>query len=195
MHATELTAASLTDPAQREQAVAELRLFLRAGLGRSFGRQLDDALLDDVAQDAVVRVLARLDDFAGRSRLSTWAMSIAVREALQHLRRQRTEHLSLEDAMRAGHQLLTCPQAPDDLQQAALRRHLQAGIAEALSPVQRDALLAELGGLPLMEIARRQGRSRGALYKSLHDARRKLRRYLEAAGIDADALGVGRVSA
>ena len=67
---------------------------------------------------------------------------------------------------------------------------LRRGVAEALTERQREATLAKLGGLPLMEIARRLGTSQGAVYKLLHDARRRLAIHLaevEPAG-DAEEL-------
>ena len=194
MSTADLTAAALRDPALQEAATAELRDFLRRGLARSFGHQLADADLDDLTQDATAQVLLQLDRFGGRSRLSTWAMSIAVNEALQLLRRRRHRALALADAIDRGHRLLAAPDRPADAVERNLARAeqvalLRRGIAAVLSEPQREALLAEIGGLPLAEIAARQRKSRGALYKSLHDARRKLRDYLVERGVRPEDLG------
>ena len=48
------------------------------------------------------------------------------------------------------------------------------------------ALTAELGGMPLPQIAEKLGSNTNSLYKLLHDARKKLRRGLEAAGFTSD---------
>ena len=59
-------------------------------------------------------------------------------------------------------------------------------IREQLTQKQRDALLAELKGMPQEEIGRRMGSNRNAIYKLTHDARKRLKAGLEAAGYTAD---------
>jgi RNA polymerase sigma-70 factor (ECF subfamily) len=62
---------------------------------------------------------------------------------------------------------------------------LQTAIAEALSAHQREVLVAiTLNGVPIDVLAERLNTTRGALYKTLHDARKKLRRRLAADGFD-----------
>lgn len=180
----------LRDPILRNVQAGELQRFLRAGLAKSFGQQLGDEDLDDLTQQSLHKVLTHLDRFEGRSTLTTWAMSIATREALQQLRSRRLQHITLDQAVSAGAELMDPARAPRDLQNASLHSLLHTGIQQVLSEAQRTALLAELGGLQLAEIAERQGRSRGALYKSLHDARRKLRAWLTEQGITAQDLEV-----
>jgi RNA polymerase sigma-70 factor, ECF subfamily len=60
-------------------------------------------------------------------------------------------------------------------------------ISEQLTGKQWLALTAELNGMPQDEIARQLGSNRNAVYKLTHDARRKLRAGLEAAGFDAES--------
>lgn len=188
--------ADLRSEAARDPAAAELSDFLRRTLARGFGRQFSDADLDDLAQDGVIRVVNRLDDFRGASRFTTWAASIAVNGALGELRKRKFRSVSLDDAVAAGGAALEeVSDAPDRLQRVALGRELRRSIDEALTENQRDALLAELGGLPLMEIARRAGRKRGAVYKMLHDARKRLKADLEARGISIDDLAEGGATA
>lgn len=176
----------LRDPGQRDAASGMLHTTLRKTLGRGFGRQLSDDDLDDLAQQALLRVLQRLDDFRGDSRFTTWAVSIAINGALGELRRRRHASVSLDDAIKAGRAALEqSPRAPAQVQQQDVGRIVQEAIAQALTDTQREALLAELGGLPLMEIARRTGRKRGALYKLLHDGRKRLRAYLQDQGLSA----------
>ncbi len=166
---------------ERSAALSELRGFLRGALARSFARQLGEGDLDDLTQESLLRIHARLDSFEQQSRFTTWATAIAVNCALSELRRRRHRHVSLEDAAVEGNAALTqeaeLATGSNELELARLRQ----GIAEALTERQREATLARLSGLPLMEIARRLGTSQGAVYKVLHDARLRLKRYLEAA--------------
>lgn len=162
---------------------------VRRALQRSFGRQLDAAVLDDLAQDALVRIRERLGDFAGRSRFTTWATAIAVNLTLQELRRKRHQHVSLDEAAASTRERLAAPiDAP--LERRELYALLDRGLQDALTERQREALLAKLGGLPMGEVARKLGTNRNALYKVLHDGRRRLRAWLEAEGVRADALEV-----
>ena len=68
----------------------------------------------------------------------------------------------------------------EELEQAELLARLQRAVADVLTPHQRTALVAlALNGVPIDVLAERLGTTRGALYKTLHDARRKLRSHLE----------------
>lgn len=174
--------AALRDPERGESAAAELRASLRRALARGFGRQLSEADLDDLTQDSVARTLDQLDAFRGESRFLTWATAIAVRVALGELRKRKHAARAMEQVLADGRVALEEALAPRVLQRDDARVVLHRAIDEALSDAQREALLARLGGLELMEIGRRTGRGRGALYKLLHDARKKLKAYLEAAG-------------
>jgi RNA polymerase sigma-70 factor, ECF subfamily len=159
-------------------ALADLRDFLRRTLARAFAAELDDGDLDDLVQESLLRIHERLGSFEHRSRFTTWAAAIAVNCAYSELRRRRYRHVSLDDAVELGAASLVQPevahQQPD--REAALR----AAIDAALTSRQREAILALLGGLPLAEIARRSASSQGAVYKLLHDARRRLKHHLEA---------------
>ena len=63
---------------------------------------------------------------------------------------------------------------------------MQRVIKDQLTDRQRTALLAELKGMPQDEIARHLGSNRNAVYKLTHDARKKLKHGLEAAGYTAE---------
>jgi RNA polymerase sigma-70 factor (ECF subfamily) len=79
------------------------------------------------------------------------------------------------------------PQA--DVEQGELLATLQQAIAEVLTPHQRRVLVAlALNGVPIDVLAERLSTNRGALYKTLHDARRKLRRHLDERGLSVDPL-------
>jgi RNA polymerase sigma-70 factor (ECF subfamily) len=159
----------------RAEIIAELRDYLRRTLAKGFGRQLQDADLDDLTQECMLRVQHKLDTFAGQSRFTTWAATIAVNTALSALRKRRHQHVSIEEA---GERADWSPDEDDDDHRIAL---LRQGIEQALTARQREAIQAALGGLPLMELARRYDVSQGAVYKLLHDARQRLKHFLEAA--------------
>jgi RNA polymerase sigma-70 factor, ECF subfamily len=162
--------------ASHTDVVSDLRDFLRRTLAKGFGQKLAPEDLEDLAQESLLRVHGKLDTFQGQSRFTTWAATIAVNCALSELRRRRYKHLSIEEA---GETADWSPgdgdEGVDEEQIALLRR----AIAEALTDKQREAIQAALGGLPLMELARRGGVSQGAIYKLLHDARRRLKSYME----------------
>jgi RNA polymerase sigma-70 factor (ECF subfamily) len=156
----------------------DLRDFLRRTLAKGFGQQLQGADLEDITQDALLRVHQKIETFQGQSRFTTWAATIAVNGALSELRRRRYQHVSIEDAGERADWSHGENEDTDSEEQVEL---LRRGIAEALTERQREAIQAALGGLPLMELARRYDVSQGAVYKLLHDARRRLKQFLEDA--------------
>jgi RNA polymerase sigma-70 factor (ECF subfamily) len=177
-----------------DRALAELHaLLLRAARFEALRRraslpwigaaELDDLVLQ-AADDALVAVLSRLDSFRGASRFTTWAYKFAIYSAAVTLRRRawRDREVSLAPELwdvvadRGGSPL---QQVEDD----ELRTALRSGI-EALTPHQRDVLVAvALEQVPIDVLAERLGTNRGALYKTLHDARRKLRAQLADQGL------------
>lgn len=184
-------------------AVGDLRDLLIRGLGAAFSSRRDVRAddIEDFAQDALVKILDALDSFRGESRFTTWAQKIAVRVALTEMRRKRWQDWSLDDMLvREGNPesssdytpaFLADPDAGPDVQ--AVRRSMveivQRTIAEDLSERQRTAMTAVMvHGVPLEEVAERMGAKRNAMYKLLHDARRKLKRSLEAADLSTDEI-------
>jgi RNA polymerase sigma-70 factor (ECF subfamily) len=178
--------------ADREQAIAELHgLLLRAArfeLGRrrealSYvrGEELEDIAMQS-ANDALMAVLSKLDDFQGASRFTTWAYKFALLEAGMRLRRRAWQ----------GREVLLEPgswdrfadrsnSAHEELEQSELLGALREAIEDTLTPHQREVFCAlALNEVPADVLAERLGTTRGALYKTLHDARRKLRRELAA---------------
>jgi RNA polymerase sigma-70 factor, ECF subfamily len=176
---------------ERDAALAELRPLLLKGLhtGLSGRAGADDGFIEDVTQMALLRILAHLPSFAGRSAFTTWALAIAMRVAFIELRRKHWKNVSL-DALKEqnpGHEDATEP-SPDPSEQAERTSLIELThrlIQTELTPLQRDVLLAELNGMPQDDIAEQFGRTRNTIYKLGHDARRALKRALEAAGYSA----------
>jgi RNA polymerase sigma-70 factor (ECF subfamily) len=184
----------------KDEAVARLHaLLLRAArfecarrrptLPHLRGNDLDD-IANQAADDALVSVLARLGDFRGASRFTTWVYKFALLEAAVKLRKRSWQgrEVPLEPETWSlftgtGNE----PQA--DVEQGELLATLQQAIAEVLTPHQRRVLVAlALNGVPIDVLAERLSTNRGALYKTLHDARRKLRRHLDERGLSVDPL-------
>jgi RNA polymerase sigma-70 factor (ECF subfamily) len=143
------------------------------------GNELDDIALE-AADDALMSVLSRLDDFRGDSRFTTWVYKFALYEAAAKLRRRSWQgrEVPLEPETWAMFESESGgPEA--EVERGELLRALKDGIESALTPHQRDVLVAlALNGVPIDVLAERLDTTRGALYKTLHDARRKLRAHL-----------------
>ena len=184
-----------TGPDQ-QAALSDLRDALLRGLRRALSHRADadDAFLEDVVQDSLVRILERLPQFEGRSRFLTWAMSIAIRVAMSELRRRRWKDVSLDEVI-AGADLTPGRAIDDDpgpdaqSEREAILAAMHEVIRNGLTAKQREALLAELRGMPQDEIARHLGSNRNAIYKLTHDARKRLKQGLESAGFTAEDIG------
>jgi RNA polymerase sigma-70 factor (ECF subfamily) len=151
------------------------------------GNELDEIALE-AADDALVSILARLDDFRGASRFTTWAYKFALLEAAVKLRKRAWQGREVPLEPESWTLFASAGLGPEaELEQSELLQALQAGIAEALTPHQRRVLVAlALNGVPIDVLADRLGTTRGALYKTLHDARRKLRTHLQASGLSLE---------
>jgi RNA polymerase sigma-70 factor (ECF subfamily) len=168
-----LVRAARFEVGRRRHALAHLR-----------GDDLDDIAMQ-AADDALMSVLRRLDDYRGRSRFTTWAYKFALLEAAVKLRRRAWQgrEVPLEPE---GWALLASEQHTphEDAVQGQVLGAVQRAIADALTPHQREVLVGlALNGVPIDVLAERLGTTRGALYKTLHDARRKLRAELNESGI------------
>jgi len=119
-----------------------------------------------------------------------------VRVAISDLRRARYKDFSLDDLTADGDVLPASAASvngttPPNPEEATERSDVMAKISRALEDVlterQYQALVAvALQGVPLEILAERMGTNRNALYKLLHDARRKLRTHLESQGISTN---------
>ena len=160
---------------------------LRVGLGNYGGGV--DANAEDFAQEALIKITGNLDSFRGESRFTTWAQKIAINVALTELKRRRWRDVSLQELFArrgaADRGPAETQPAPEQLAlQDTVLQELRRMVDEELTDRQREAVVAVLlEEMPISEVARRMGTTQNALYKVLHDARKRLKRRMEAAGI------------
>lgn len=184
--------------AERDQAVDELRVLLVRGLGYALTqrRGVDEALIEDLVQDALLKILDALDKFRGESQFTTWARKIAVNLAYTELRRRRWANVSLDEIIDNPEGVFIPSFMADPaagLEQQAVQKAVLAAvhkaIHEGLTERQRQALVAvKVKGTPLEEVARRMDTNRNALYKLMHDARQRLKRTLLDEGLSPDEI-------
>lgn len=189
-----------TDGAEQEDAVKDLRQRLvgamRGYLAEDRGYELTPGseearqIVEDCAQEALLIIKRKVDTFRGESRFTTWATTVAIRQLLGQLRRQKWNHLSIEDS-RIGHDLPTRPiealqsDSPEmALQQDEAWNLLKRIVEKDLTSRQRFVLVASVfQSMPLDLIAEKLGTSRDNIYKILHDARKKLKGCLTKRGL------------
>jgi RNA polymerase sigma-70 factor, ECF subfamily len=188
-----------TDGAVKDQAIVRLHGLLvraarfevarrRPALPHLRGDELDDIALE-AADDALMSVLRRLDDFRGASRFTTWVYKFALLEAAVKLRKRAWQGREVPLEPETWSLFSSAGLEPDaEAEQTELLSALQRAIAEVLTPHQRRVLVAlALNGVPIDVLAERLNTTRGALYKTLHDARRKLRKQLEDGGLSLES--------
>jgi RNA polymerase sigma-70 factor (ECF subfamily) len=180
----------------RDEAIGRLHeLLLRAArfevsrrrLGLPYLRGGDhDDLAQQAADDALVAVLAKLADFRGESRFTTWVYKFALYEAAVKLRRRAWQDRELPLEPDSWPDIASRALSPEEhAAESEFLGALRDAINDALSAHQREVLVAiTLNGVPIDVLAERLNTTRGALYKTLHDARRKLRARLAADGLD-----------
>jgi RNA polymerase sigma-70 factor, ECF subfamily len=154
---------------------------MRAALPDPSPHAVDD-LANQAADEAMTALLGKLHTFEGRSRFSTWAFKFAILQAATEVRRIQWQHREVE--LRDLEVEAPAHEGPDH---AAETRDLGAAVARAmrttLTPHQRRIAIALLiDGVPIDVLAERLGSTRGALYKTVHDVRARLRAELVATG-------------
>jgi RNA polymerase sigma-70 factor (ECF subfamily) len=156
----------------------------RASLPHLRGDEADD-IAHQAADDALVSVLARLDDFRGASRFTTWAYKFALLEAAVKLRRYAWQGREVPLEPETWALFPSAGATPEErAEQTEVIAALQEAVATALTPHQRRVLTAlALNGVPIDVLAERLGTTRGALYKTLHDARKRVRERLRSQGL------------
>ena len=183
------------DLAGRDLALADLRAILVRGLTYALRDRasVTAADVEDFVQDALLKILDNLDSFRGESRFTTWANKIAVHVAISEVRRRRWKDVSLQDLLAQEPEsgdftpAITADGSPSperQVTQHTLLALVQRMIDEELTDRQRQAMQAiMIHGMNLQEVARRMDTNRNALYKLLHDARKRLKVRLLAQGL------------
>lgn len=180
------------DEGVRDEAILRLRSLLMRGLGQSLSNRYGQSFsTEDVVQEALMKILGALDQFEGRSRFLTWAMTVATRIGISSLRRKFHQDVSME-LFRGDDNSCNIEVAVGNGSEIseALERHellaiLQDMIDSDLTDKQRLVVRAFLSGSSADGIAERIGENRNAVYKLIHDARGKLRRGFDSAGVSA----------
>lgn len=193
-------------PEVQARALQDLQARLQRGIYYYLSRERSDLsglsnheltqMAEDLAQDSTLRVVENLDSFRGDSMFTTWATRIATRVAISDLRRARYKDFSLDEMTANGDMLsLTgnpvasskSPSPERSAEQAEILSRIQAALDDVLTERQQQALIAvAVRGVPLEVVAEQMNTNRNALYKLLHDARRKLKTYLETQGLSMD---------
>lgn len=187
---------------EKNQAIADLRSILVEGLSYTLSehhREDMNTLIQDFAQEALLKILDNLDTFRGESKLTTWAQKIAIRVAYSELRRKRWEDISVQDLYPEDSgtdftpAILTHPDPnpEQNTTQKMMSEKIMRLIQTELTERQKEAIFAVMeGGMPLQVAAEKMGTNRNALYKMIYDARQKLKDALLREGLTPeDILG------
>ena len=183
-----------SSPGGDEAALSELQEYLRRVFGKLVGGHLNHDDIDDLIQETLARVVESLSSFRGDSAFTTWVTGIATRTAFSELRRRRVRASRSDNFAEAQDEArqMADPRgfpADESLARRDLLEALRCAIGHSLTERQRVVVLAELAGVPTVEIAERMGTNRNALYKVAHDARRRLRQALLDGGFSAESFG------
>lgn len=196
-----------SEGAERAAALGDLRTRLERGVFfylRNDRSDLSDRtseeieqMTQDFVQDALLKVLDNLESFRGESKFTTWATKIATRVAISELRRVRYKNYSLDHLTADGEimpsiaSLGVTPEdapAPENFaEREEVLRIVDEAIENVLTERQRMALTSYvIDGANIEIIAEQMGTNRNALYKLIHDARVKLKKYMEEQGLSLD---------
>jgi RNA polymerase sigma-70 factor (ECF subfamily) len=182
--------------ARAEQEIATVRLHdlllriargetrRRSGRLRLSGPELDD-LAHQAAADALMAITAKIGQFRGESRFTTWAYKFVIFEVSTKISRHFWRHSSVpmdaEDWDRLPDRFGLEPDRESEWSE--LIGALHRAVDEELTDRQREIFIAiVLNGVPLDVLVAELGSNRNAIYKMLFDARRKLRTSLGANG-------------
>lgn len=189
---------------ERDAAIAELHGLLLRAAGFEINRRRGSLpglprgeaadLAQQCADDALVSILGKLDDFRGESRFTTWAYKFALFEAAAGMRRRSWQGREIPFRDEAWPELPDGGSGPDgEAEMGELLSAIRQEIHHGLSRHQQEVFVAlALNEVPIDVLAARLNTTRGALYKTLYDARRKLRGRLAARGFDGLQQGTSR---
>jgi RNA polymerase sigma-70 factor (ECF subfamily) len=196
----------LAEGAQKEVALEDLHVILLRILPAALSRWLPstsshfETFIEDTAQETLLRVMAKLDSFEGRSKFTTWVYKIGVHIGLGELRLSKWKETSLDkleegnepDEMPSERFASSDPNSEAMLERKNIMTMVQQIMEEELTPRQLDVMNAiAVQGKPMSVVAEEFGSNRNALYKLMHDARLRLKQRLEREGASpADLLAV-----
>lgn len=180
--------------ADRDEAVHRLHALMVRAAGRQVGRMTEarrlgreecEEIVQSSADEATLAVLSRLGSFEGRSRFTTWAYKFAILQVAVEVRRAAWRHRDVA--------LDLVPDPPDaaptpeeHAETGALVDGIRRAMAEVLTAHQSRVMTALLfDGVPIDVLADRLSTTRNSLYKTLYDARRRVRQELVATGLIA----------
>jgi RNA polymerase sigma-70 factor (ECF subfamily) len=189
---------------EQEHAIADLQNILLRAVLYIFNRNLDNLnalarddilkLAEDGAQEALIAILKHLSDFRGDSKFTTWAYKFAVNIALMTARRERWRGVSLDQLPSSedgtlfewsGLEKSSEPTLDQSTMQNEVSTIIREVIEQDLTEKQRRVLIMMVfHEVPMDEVVRELGTNRNAVYKLLHDARRKLKSSLESRGFE-----------
>lgn len=183
----------------RDIALSDLSVILNRGLDRGLLGRVDpsapefETMAEDFVQDALLKILDKLDTFAGRSKFTTWAHKITVHIALTELRRKRWQDASLDQLTdrEDGEYTPSFTADPSPTPDSAAERsdmlvRVNRIIEEELTEKQRTVIqLSVIQGEAAAVVAQAMDMNPNAVYKLLHDARLHIKRRLEDEGLSA----------
>ena len=188
---------------RREPKIAELHDLLRRAAQHEVARRRhwargDDPnreeLVEEIACDALLLTVNKLSSYRGESRFTTWAYAFVINVTSAKLARRARRPLPLTIGDQAWERLpdrlSADPQASTELRE--ILGALRSAVERKLTAYQRRVFVAvALNNVPIDELAEHLGSNRNAIYKTLFDARRKLRAELEASGYRIPFSGLG----
>ena len=173
----------------RDQAISELRAVLLRGLSKGLNHRYGKPFqAEDIVQDALMKVLNSLNHFQGRSKFTTWAMTIAMRLGIRELRRRHYQDVSMEvfqegEGLAMQIAVVDEPILANSEDRTRILETLRGVIDGELTDKQRRVTHAFLSGFATDEIAERMSMNRNAVYKLIHDARQKIKDGFTRAGM------------
>lgn len=184
---------------RHDLALVDLGVILNNGLNRGLLGRVDtsapefETMSEDFVQDALLKILDKLETFAGRSKFTTWAHKIAVHIALTELRRKRWQDSSLDQLTEREEGEFTpsytadpSPTPGNTVERNDMLTRVNRIIEEELTDKQRTVMiLSVMQGQPAAIVAREMDMNPNAVYKLLHDARLQIKRRLGDEGLTA----------
>jgi len=180
--------------ATRDQAISQLRSILLRGLSKSLNNRYGKPFnAEDIVQEALMKVLNSLDKYEGRSKFTTWAMTVATRIGISALRRKYHQDVSMEpfgtsDGYSIEVSITDEPTLSNLESRTKIFNVLQNLIDTELTDNQRLVTRAFLSNFATDEIAEQLQMTRNAVYKLIHDARQKLKDGFERAGLTSEQI-------